>query len=506
MWRAECVRTLPHPLLALALPGTAFSRLTVKTRTDASAALYEQVAATITGLIHSGVLRPGERIPSVRRASRQHGVSVTTILEAYMALENRGLIEARPKSGFYVRLRPRAEVPEPVPSAARRTATAVGVGNLLSCIFDSARSPGMVPFGAAYPGPEVLPVQKLARITAAASRTHAVRSVMYDMPPGNEHLRREISRRMLDAGVALSPEELLVTCGGTEALALCLRAVASPGDVVAVESPTYFGVLQTMESLGLRAVEIPMHPRTGMDLDALAQTLERTRVAACLAVPNFNNPLGTVMPDSHKQRLVELLSARGIPLIEDDINGDLAHDGSRPRVAKSFDREGLVLLCGSYSKTIAPGYRVGWVAPGRFYEKVKGLKLTHSLATASLPQLAIAEFLANGGYDHHVRTLRRRFAAQIARMSEAVVAAFPGGIRLSRPAGGFVLWVELPAQVSALELHRRALAAGISIAPGPMFSARQRFQNCIRLNCGHAWTDQTAQALATLGRIASTLV
>ena len=160
------------------------------------------------------------------------------------------------------------------------------------------------------------------------------------------------------------------------------------------------------------------------------------------------------------------------------------------------------MLCGSFSKTLAPGYRVGWVAPGRFYEQVKALKLTSTLATATLPQLAIAEFVANGGYDHHLRGLRKSFAKQLHQLSEAVAEAFPEGTRIARPSGGFVLWVELPESVSASMLHEQALSRKISIAPGPMFSAKQNFQNCIRLSGGHPWSDSLARAIRTLGGIA----
>jgi len=468
-------------------------------------ALYKQVADKIERLIRAGSLRPGERIPSVRKASVQHAVSMTTAVQAYLELENRGLIEARPKSGFFVRPLLRALVSEPQPSMPARKVTTVGVGSLQSRIFDAARMPGIVPLGAAYPGAENLPVKKLGLIMASVARHAGASGTAYDMPPGSDTLRRQLSRRSLDWGCQLAPEEFITTCGGTEALMLCLRATTKPGDVVAIESPTYFGVLQAIEELGLKAVEIPMHPRDGMDLDALERALKSRRIAACLAVPNFNNPLGSLMPDAHKQRLVELLSRRDVPLIEDDINGPLAHNGNRPRVARSYDQSGLVMLCGSFSKTIAPGYRVGWVAPGRYYDRVKALKLTNTLATASLPQLAIAEFVANGGYDHHLRTLRRNFSAQIQKMSEAVVESFPDGIKLTRPAGGFVLWVELPETVSALELHERALAEKISIAPGPMFSAKQHFQNFIRLNCGHAWTSDMERAIGILGRLVKQL-
>ena len=212
------------------------------------------------------------------------------------------------------------------------------------------------------------------------------------------------------------------------------------------------------------------------------------------------------MPDDNKRRLLEILARRDVPLIEDDINGDLSHTGHRPRAAQSFDRTGGVLLCGSFSKTLAPGYRVGWVAPGRYYERVKSLKLTGTLATASLPQFAIAEFLANGGYDHHLRTLRHNFAAQIRQMSEAVAESFPAEIKITRPEGGFVLWIELPQKVSALKLHERALAEKISIAPGPMFSATQSFQNFIRLNCGHSWSDRAGRAVEILGRLVKQLM
>ena len=324
-----------------------------------SPALYEQVADKLEALIRAGTLRAGDRVPSVRRASEQHDVSVTTAVQAYLLLEDRGLIEARPKSGFFVRSQLRHRMSEPETTRPSHTATAVGVASLQSRLFDVARMPDVVPFGAAYPGPDTLPVQKLSRMMAAVARRHPERGINYDMPPGAEPLRRQLARRSLDWGAQLTPDDFITACGGTEALALCLRAVTKPGDVVAIESPTYFGVLQIIEQLGLKALEIPMHPRDGMNLDALEQALRTRRIAACLAVPNFNNPLGSLMPDENKKRLVEILTKRDVPLIEDDINGELSHDGRRPRVVQSFDKEGRVMLLGSFSKTLAPGYRRG---------------------------------------------------------------------------------------------------------------------------------------------------
>jgi DNA-binding transcriptional MocR family regulator len=466
-----------------------------------STPLYELVARKTEALIRAGTLCPGDRVPSVRRASNQNAVSVTTVIQAYLWLENRGIIEARPKSGFFVRAQPRTEPQEPNVTRTAYASTVVGVAALQSRLFDVARMPDVVPLGAAYPDAAILPVEKLSRVTAGIARHAGGSIVAYDMPPGSEKLRREIARRSLEWGGNLTPGDIITTCGGTEALALCLRAVTKPGDVVAIESPAYFGVLQIIESCGLKAVEIPMHPRDGMNLDALERGLKTRRIAACLAVPNFSNPLGSLMPSANKQRLVELLARGEVPLIEDDINGDLGFAGERPRPARAWDKNGLVMLCGSFSKTIAPGYRVGWVAPGRHYEKVKALKLTSTLATASLPQLAIAEFVENGGYDHHLRALRSRLARQCEQMSEAVSAAFPPGIALTRPRGGFVLWIELPTGVSALRLHERALAEKISVAPGPMFSAKQGFENFIRISCGQPWSARLERAIGRLGQL-----
>jgi DNA-binding transcriptional MocR family regulator len=468
--------------------------------------LYERVATHLATLIDLGTLRPGDRLPSVRHLSRQQGVSIATVLSAYLHLENRGLIEARPQSGHYVRSRPPAALlPEPRSPRTCATACRPSVGSLVAKVYGAARYPNIVPFGAAYPSPDLLPTDRLNRTLSVIARTSGGLGVSYDPPPGYPALRRAIARRSVEWGCALSADDLITTVGAMEALTLCLRSVARAGDTVAVESPVYYGVLQLIESLGIKAVEIPALPRVGMDLDVLEETLGRHRIKACVAIPNFSNPLGSLMPDEGKERLVDMLARREIPLIEDDVYGDIHFGDARPRPAKAFDREGLVMLCSSFSKTLAPGYRVGWAAPGRFRDQVEQLKFAQSVATPTLPQMAVADFVENGGYDHHLRQLRRRLASQVERVSEAVAEHFPAGTRATRPAGGFVLWLELPPGVSGLELHARALAAGISVAPGPIFSAKPRFANCIRLSCGYPWSEIMDHAIRTLGRLAAEL-
>jgi DNA-binding transcriptional MocR family regulator len=463
---------------------------------------YRAVAGKLASLIDQDVLRPGERVPSVRQISSREGVSVSTILQAYTLLESRGYIEARPQSGFYVRTKRRTLPPEPGMSVPRRHATKVGVSGLFSRLLQAALDPNVVPLGTACPDPKLLPGKKLNRMLAALIRRSGPEINNYNFPPGAYELRRQLARRSLDWGGSLSPEEIVTTCGATEAIHLSLRAVTKPGDLVAIESPAYFGTLLQLESLGLQALEIPSHPRNGISLDLLSDAVAKYPVRACVVSLNFSNPLGSCMPDAGKQALVEMLARRSIPLIEDDIYGDLHFGDSRPKCAKAFDKHGLVMLCSSFSKMIAPSYRVGWTASGRFQAAVERLKLTTTLATPTLLQIAIADFLENGAYDRHLRKLRAAFALHIEQMIAAVGQYFPAGTKVTRPAGGFVLWVEMPRGVNSLELHERALENGISVSPGPMFSARQQYQNFIRLNCGFPWSDRLDQAIRTLGRLA----
>ncbi len=467
--------------------------------------LYEQVAAQIVRLIDNGTWRPGDRIPSVRMLSRQQSVSVATVLQAYRLLENRGRIEARPQSGYFVCARAWTPPAEPGVSRPAKGATQVNVGELAMRVMKATHNPALIRLGAALPSPELLPTQQLNRCLAAVGRSSGSAGSDYSVPPGNLALRTQIAQRALEAGCTLSPDEIVITCGALEALNLCLRAVARTGDTIAIDSPCYFGILQCIEAMGLKALEIPTHPRDGVSLEALAYALETQPIRACLFVLNYNNPLGSCMPDANKKRLVEMLAERAIPLIDDDIYGDLAFGPTRPRTAKSYDRNGLVLLCDSFSKTLAPGYRVGWCAPGRWQEQVEHLKLVTTVATATLPQMAIADFLANGGYNHHLRRIRRLYAEKVQLVSEAVTRFFPAGTRITRPTGGYVLWVEMPPAVNSLELFDRALAAGISIVPGPVFSAKGKFRNFIRLNCGNPWSEHIERAIEKLGRMARQL-
>jgi DNA-binding transcriptional MocR family regulator len=463
--------------------------------------LYKQVAFRISELIEHGTLRPGERVPSVRKCSEQQNVSIATVTQAYRLLEDSGILEARPQSGYYVRVRRWSPPPEPAMSNPAPRAVQVRVSDLVMQVIKAARDPNLVQLGATLPSAELFPLKELTRMMAAVGRRAPVAAHNYDPPPGCRALRVQVARRALEAGCLLSPDDIITTVGATEALNLCLRAVANPGDVIAIESPTFFGILQIIESLGMRVCEIPTYPREGICLDELEERLKCCRVKACVFTLNYSNPLGSCMPDEKKKKLVQMLAAREIPLIEDDIYGNLTFDATRPKVAKAFDEDGWVLHCDSFTKTLSPGNRVGWVAPGRFKAKVEFLKFVNTAATPTLPQMAIAEFLQNGGYDHHLRKIRRFYALQMQRMTEAVCRYFPEGTKVTRPSGGMCLWTELPPHINALSVYHQAMAAKISITPGQLFSAKQKFQNYIRLNCGNPWSPAIENAVRTLGDI-----
>lgn len=467
--------------------------------------LYEALAGDVVGLIEGGALRTGDQLPSVRLLSRERGVSVSTVLQAYRALEDRGWIEARPQSGFYVRPRTPREVPEPAKTRPAMAAGAVPACRLAMEVVEGIEG-AAVPLGAATLAPAFLPVKMLNRELGRVARSETHAHLGYLHPQGARALREEVARRSLYWGGGLAPDDLVVTAGCMEALALSLGAVARPGDTVVVESPAYFGVLQLLEVLGLRVLEVPTRPTTGVCLDDLAEALDRTtgreRVAACLLTPNYHNPLGGVIPDAEKARLVAMLAQRGIPLIEDDLYGDLHHGPERPRPCKAFDETGLVLYCSSFSKTLAPGFRVGYVAPGRYLDAVKQRKAATTVTTAAPVQLALAACLRRGGYDHHLRRLRSALAENVARLRAAVAEHFPEGTRVTRPEGGFLLWVELPEGADAVAIYRAARAEGIATVPGPAFSATGGYRRCLRLSAGIPWGPALEQGVARLGALA----
>ncbi|MGY0799549.1 aminotransferase-like domain-containing protein [Lysobacter sp. A286] len=465
--------------------------------------LYQTLADDIAESIHEGLLEPGDRLQSVRQASAARKVSPATVFQAYYLLEARGLVESRPRSGYYVT---RAAVMRPpeadLSSQPDGESRAVDVSDLVFQVLESSMTRDVVPLGSAFPSPLLFPLDRIGRMLASAATHLDPWSTVDDLTPGNAELRRQIALRYLLADMHVGADEIVITNGAMEALNLCIGAVTEPGDAVLVESPCFYATLQMLQRMRLRAIEVPTHPREGIDLAAMEVAIARHSPSACCLMSSFQNPLGASMPEDHKRALVELLARHRIPLVEDDVYAELYFDTQRPLPAKAFDREGLVLHCSSFSKSLAPGYRIGWAAPGRFARRVARRKLTTTLNTNVPTQAALAQYLQRGGFDRHLRRLRKTLAEQQADYLEAIARHFPRGTRVPRPAGGYFLWLELPQGADALAIQQRAAALGISIAPGPMFSASRGFGHCLRLNCGHPLDARVHSALATLGRLA----
>ncbi|CAN5265572.1 PLP-dependent aminotransferase family protein [soil metagenome] len=462
--------------------------------------LYHRVAGELEAAIASGSLRTGDRLPSVRQLCQQHGVSVSTVTLAYRWLENRAIVEARPKSGYFVAAR-RETLPEPEIDTRMSSAGFVTGDDITREFLLGADDPLAAPSFCPNPARELLPEAKLRHIMARVNRLHPEFATRYQMM-GSMALRQEIARRSVSAGLRLRPEEIILTNGGTEALFLALRSVAKAGDTIALESPTYWMMLEIIRSLGMRSLEIPTHPREGISVEALDfATQTPGAIRACVVIPNFQNPLGSLMPVENKRRLVALAAERGFTIVETDIYGETHFGEDRPPVLKSFDTQDDVLLCSAFTKTVAPGYRVGWIAPGRHFRTTQSLKFHTSVTGALLQQEVLAEFIRDGGYDHHMRKLRAALKHQSQQMADAVACHFPAGCKLSRPQGGFMLWIEMPPQVDSRKVFEQARREHIGVAPGATFSCSSRFDHFIRVHYGEPWSAKLDAHIRRLGQI-----
>jgi DNA-binding transcriptional MocR family regulator len=462
---------------------------------------YQKIADELVSLIDKRVLRGGDQVPSIRRATRSYRVNPGTVLRAYRHLESRGLIESRPRSGFYVRRVALQRVPEPAATVPQENSTRVVIHDLLFELLEATRRPHLIALGLGILNPELLPGEDLNRAAARAARRLKPSRVIRDLTPGDPDLRRLIALRYLDSGCAIADEEIVITSGSLEAVILCMRAVTNRGDTVAIETPNAWPQLTAIASMGLRVKEIPMHPRTGVDLAVLEGAFRSRSVKACLVMPTYQNPLGSRMSDEDKRSLAKLVARYEIPLIENDRVAGLYFNDVRPQPVKAFDRSGHVMHCGSLSTCMAPAYQIGWIAAGKYRKEVAKTKILLSLYTAPACQAVMAEYLAHGPVERNLRRLRHSLAERCEAMVTAVGEHFPAGCRMTHPIGGFVLWVELPRDVDSLKLYRLAFAKGVSFAPGPMFSARHHYRNCLRLNFGYASVQGIQDGVRTISKL-----
>lgn len=462
---------------------------------------YRQLADDLQVMIEKETLRICDKMPSLRKLARDHGVSLTTVQSAYEVLEARGLIEARPRSGFFVCPRIRVEDRLPVMPAGRKRAAQVERPDFYEEVMAAINDPEIVPLGCAVPSDEVYPVKMLTRLSNAALRKYGAEAFRYTISPGRRELRHEVALRLLGAGATVTEEDVITTTGATEAIVVALSAVTKPGDLVAVEMPTFFGILRIVESLKLKVVEIPLCPIMGMNMDFLDEVSAEQSIKACLVQPNFQNPTGSVMGKADRERLATLAAEREFAIIEDDLYGDLVYEGKRPTSMLAHDKAGRVIHCGGVSKTLSPGLRVGWMVSKGYGEVLRAVKSVSFSASSTISEMTVASFFAEGGFDRHLRRIRQIYQDQSMMMRDAVFAAFPEGTRVNAPRGGFVLWVQLPRQFDCEQLAKDALHEGISVAPGTIFAATDALRNCLRLNCGFGADVRIAGAIKRLGEL-----
>jgi len=461
--------------------------------------LYIKIAKVIEEQILSGTLKLGEKLPSIRTVQKLYNVSLNTAKQAFLELESKSLIEPRPKSGHFVSKTSQRKFALPSVSTLNTVQKELSSEDLLKTVFDTLNDKNITQFSLGVPDQSLLPIAKLNKGVINAMRNLDGGGTNYETAQGNVNLRKTVAKWSLVLEGKLTEDDLVTTAGAMNAIFNCLKAVTSSGDTIAIESPAYFGIHQIIKSLGLKAIEIPTHPITGVDLEAVKKVLPQ--IKACYFISNFSNPLGSLMPDDHKKELVRMLTEFNIPLIEDDIYGNLYFGTSRPKPCKSFDEEGIVMWCGSVSKTLAPGYRVGWVAPGKFKEKIIRQKFSQMVSTPTLYQEVIADFMENGRYDHHLRTFRNKLYSNCLQFQRAIEDYFPDNTKISQPQGGFMLWLELDKKIDTAKLYDKAIQQKISFAPGRIFSQHNQFNNCMRLNFALEWSDKLDSDLKRLGNI-----
>jgi DNA-binding transcriptional MocR family regulator len=467
--------------------------------------LYEEIANEIITQVEMGIYKPGDKIPSLRKLSHVKRISINTAKEAYYLLEDRRIIEVRPQSGYFIK----HKWPKPPQQIKFKkndiNPTQVTTSELLQMVNKDLANRDLIQLGVIDINNTILPVKKLNNLLSSQVRKYDNISVSSIQVIGLERLRVQIAKMYTEIGCNFDPDDVYITSGCTEGILLSLLAVCKPGQTIAVEMPVFASLLQIIEKLDHKIIGIPSDPELGVSIETLEYALTNNKIDAFISIPNFNNPLGSVLSSERKEKLVSMLSKYDIPIIEDDIYGDLSFSDDRPDVLKSHDKTGNVILCSSVTKTLAPGYRIGWVIPGKYKEQFESVKImAHN--TASTPiQLVLAEFLENGGYDRYLRKIRRIYAVNMAKMAEAIGKFFPAGTHVTHPKGGFILWVEMPERVDSVQLYTEALKEGITIMPGPLFSTSNKFRNCIRLNTAY-WSPKIEDAIKTLGRLVHQLL
>ncbi|HVK95129.1 MAG TPA: PLP-dependent aminotransferase family protein [Noviherbaspirillum sp.] len=465
---------------------------------------YQKVVDRLVSQIDASIFLPDTRLPSVRDLMKSEKISLTTATRVFQELEATGRAYSRNRSGYFVQSQSKSNESKTNARSQQRKsfkAVTVAVNHLVVDMLERSSQENIVALGSAVLNGDLVPQSLLNRVLMSIAKNKEINHGSYVPPPGLLELRCNIARIMVERGVVCSPDDILITAGDSIATEFALRAVTRPGDSIAIETPTYFGILQAIETSGLKAIEISTSPETGIDLDELKRAVHARKISCVLLNPTIQNPLGYTMPLQHRHALVELLAQENIPLIEDDVFHDLYDGVENLKAIKSFDHRGMVLYCSSFSKVLTPGYRIGWCIPGKYRNEMLCDILARNISISSLPQVLLSEFIRKGYYGPHTKKLRELFSSYPKKIATLIERHFPAKTKVSQPTGGFVFWIELPAPINIDSLYETALANSISITPGTIFSTSDTTNRNFRICVGRRWTSQVEQAIIQLGAL-----
>lgn len=482
-----------------------------------SSYIYSDIANKLSQAIHDGIFNEGQRMPSLRQICDRYGISMATAQRAYSVLENDNYIVTQPRSGFFVRANfvrdnlvrnnKAKQVQQPVVKKMVEEPYGSQFCSESKRLTQALQQRGLYHFGnLASPCPSLIPAKNLARHYGKVARANPSIVSQYSGFVGGYDMRVAVAKKMMDVDCNVNPDDIIMTNGCQAALVLALSAVANKGDVIAIESPTYMGITHLLDALELQSIELPAHPERGIELNDLETLLRNNKIRAFVSIPTCQNPTGSIMSTENKRQMVGMLANANIPLIEDDAMGDLVYKKPRPFAAKSFDTSGNVLYCSSFSKILGPGHRMGWLVPGRFLDHAQFINSVTSLAPAIITERALASFLQTDNYVRTVYNATAEYQRRMKFLRKWVVEYFPGGTRMTDPKGGFLLWIELPGNIDAIQLTRLAMKQKIAVGLGVLYSRRQFFTNHIRLSCADADLRKMENAVATLGSLAKKML
>jgi len=466
---------------------------------------YITLANKIASMIESGIYKAEDKLPSLRSLHKENGLSIGTVLQAFNYLIDKGLITSQEKSGYYVSYRSGRKLPTPQALPVSFSERTVHIDQLLHKLRRDGTSRGFVSFANALPDNHLLPFNSIKRAIQETSRDITGNYLKLEQRNGNLQLREEIAKRSFFWKGSVHADELVITNGCMEAIICCLKTVTQPGDTILVQDPCYYGIMQALEYLDLKVATIPSHAETGIEVADLKDACSKLNIKACILVSNFNNPDGASFSTEQKKQIAAFANQKQIPIIEDDLYGELFFKGSRPDTIKAYDENGWVMYCNSFTKTLVPGFRIGWCAPGRFVHQVARVKSMHNGSTSNLGQRVAQQLLEQGTYDRHLQKFRQELNKNLVRTTALIEQHFPEGTKISRPTGGLVIWVELPEILNAAKLQEDAFNKDVTYAPGELFSAKGDYQNYLRISYCNLWETKIEKALIKLGQLFSSI-